>query len=399
MEPNTPLNPSNNTTEFIPLPSQHHPPARLNASFAKPTTEGDTTSWEPAEAWDNPIWGWLLLNPSTNDLYFFDRDGSFHCELRLDDPQALVETSHDVSAPNQLQRLLDHLRNETAFRALSNMLAVAVSGKDSDVYAELADSSLPGYPFALVTVAFGVELATATLAPEDAAHLPAFKLELGSADRSYDGLVGSWPCLSTNSLAFDFSKFCTHVALLLDGSYAPEPSSASPVELIAPANYPSLPPSPPPLATSTEAPATAQRKNLTVFGALVDPSTPLHAACEGLETKELNLEPWVRERAVEKIKVFFHARSVDGIRNVAGMKIGGGGVGEGATDGDTAKDRGKVASLGTAEWEWLQPYEKKREGGGLGEERLGEERPRFEAGAGGALEGFLLVRKPGGGEG
>jgi hypothetical protein len=72
---------NNDSCPFVSLPPAINQPARLNAAFV---VRDDTSgAWRKCSDWENPIWGWLVINYADNGLQIFLPDGTFYVEVRL----------------------------------------------------------------------------------------------------------------------------------------------------------------------------------------------------------------------------------------------------------------------------------------------------------------------------
>jgi hypothetical protein len=281
--------------EFIQVPPQINQFARLNASFVKPggtlNRDGSTRfSWEPVEQWENPVWGWMVINYANYGLQFFMPDGRFYREVRVGGPTGSLESpmwlpgkpstaDKDLKDAAQLQRLIDTLAGDAVYlQAFVDVVNASLASMmpAQTAYAEFM-GSLVGPPLALVTMGWSLELAVEAYSshampagPEvrtalmpDPARYPGggstsvpqgplnvagredamygFKVKLGDGLRAYDGLVGYWSSLappSSNSSqgpvagdALDFATLYTY----FKPSTVP---AVSPITEISNSNYP-----------------------------------------------------------------------------------------------------------------------------------------------------------------
>lgn len=63
------------------LPPGINQSARLNGCYVIPNARNGTAKWKPANEWDNPVWGWLVLNYADYGLQIFDADGNYFPQL------------------------------------------------------------------------------------------------------------------------------------------------------------------------------------------------------------------------------------------------------------------------------------------------------------------------------
>jgi len=423
--------------EFIQLPPQINQFARLNASFVTlqshkipgpPDHQGNATEivetyWQPVGQWENPVWGWVVLNYANYGVQFFFPDGSFFCEVRRGGPtgaQALStrwlprgrqvdEAVLRQPETQQLQNLLKVLSEGPSaalhLQAFIDMVNGAMSTMfpPPSAYAEFL-GSLVGPPLALVNMGWSLELAqqpaenhavSSTLAPpivlldpattkpqprpqpspRSSTSLPtySFPLKLGDQLKPYDGLLGYWDQLPPSSPlripgnALDFRTLHTYYY----HADPPLPESAV-ITPITNKTFPSLPPTwKNPISLSSSDYHLERCRFLHGFGAVVDPFTPVHGYTGGvLPTAELRLPSRTWQEAFEKMTCFFEVGPVVVVEDVPGLGA------EVTQVGETIK--GKVGnkpyevsmpSLSAAKWSWMQPYflnKKGEEGRGSG---------------------------------
>ncbi|OJJ32516.1 hypothetical protein ASPWEDRAFT_44668 [Aspergillus wentii DTO 134E9] len=81
--------------EFAQVPPSINQAARLNSTFVKydkrrnnPVIKDQYSYWHPVTEWENPIWGWIVLNYVDYGIQLFLPDGTFYREVRLSSPNA-----------------------------------------------------------------------------------------------------------------------------------------------------------------------------------------------------------------------------------------------------------------------------------------------------------------------
>ena len=355
--------------EFVQLPPSINQMARLNSYYVIPDSD-NTPYWRPVNEWENPIWGWLIVNLADYALQIFLQDGTFYREVRLGGPTGVTETSAwtPFQPPTQTQdtKQLDYLLanivgpDPTYLTALFQMIEGAFANipPAPGSYAQYL-GSIVGKPLALVNMGWSLELAIDALTDQstkntlpptipllplaslaqiktvsrDIASKPStssntasvntapssytFKIKMGDQERTYDGLVGYWNSSSDVTGGFDYSKIYT---------YYPSNSSNAPTVQIANANFPVFEPfwispdSAAPAVQSGSSSATAsaptvldpstivkaRNSHMTIFAAMIDPFTSLHGYSGFMPIEELVLPPWTMEQALQKITAFFH---------------------------------------------------------------------------------------------
>ncbi|KAF5670479.1 cell surface receptor IPT TIG domain-containing protein [Fusarium denticulatum] len=214
------------------MPPQISQPSRLNSLFVIPgpgshkkiakrdgnrrileslePKEPAEPLWQAANEWDQPIWGWVVINYANSGLQFFLPDGTFYREVRLpagpDDKMSFDPSHEPLWLPSQqpddpkevlrwdmqqLSRLVETLANSTPYL-----------GKFIDMV-QRASSAKTSAPVAILKLA-GPEWTSQmdddpapsrTLLPphtedEDVPQQYHFPIEIGDEQPGFDGLVG-----------------------------------------------------------------------------------------------------------------------------------------------------------------------------------------------------------------
>ncbi|KAI1406917.1 hypothetical protein F5Y13DRAFT_176114 [Hypoxylon sp. FL1857] len=439
--------------EFLQLPPQVNQNVRLNANFVMriaddPDDEkalfqtskalsGESptlATWRPASEWENPIWGWVITNFADYGIQLFLPDGTFYREVRFGGPLGTLDSpkwlpfspSGDTSATpesRQLDALVDKLGDPAYLKGFWYMITAAqekLSAAPND-YAQFLNS-IVGKPLALVNTGWSLELDAPPFVnqstksniqepercltePTDATSQKEyyqFQVRLGDREASYDGLVGYFDTTApgTDELNLDYIKTF----------FVPENEEMAPLKALNTDDYPLFTPfweSPYP----TQAPYTDpiepadfdNRRNarMSVFGAIIDPFTPVHAYSSFLPSTQLLLPPWTWQQAMNTMTAFFHAGPLTLPINVPGYNE------KEKLTTDNARDVPArdvpLPSLGAGDWSWFQPYDGDKHGSGDGEpvynpfgiESRGDlTKPGFQDGPYTAVEGFLQLRNP-----
>ncbi|KAG5793143.1 hypothetical protein H9Q69_007802 [Fusarium xylarioides] len=435
---NTVMKNSGLKCEFIQLPPQINQNSRLNVSFVVYAGDEDVAKskpyWRPATEWENPIWGWVVLNYADQGIQLFLPSGAFYREIRFGGPGGVItepkwlpfkrdDTLPPVENVAQLDALINRMGNDPDYaRGFWDMLSMAVDNMAPapSAYAEFL-SSIVGRPMALANMGWSLELEGAPLAnqstrtsnstKEPLMHLISrndddknaykFQLKLGDFFREYDGLVGYFDANRNpdpNNNRGD--------ELLLDEvkTYFCDGSKATNLTAISKDNYPKFNPfwieqfhdSKP---VEPEAYADKRIKELQIFGAIFDPFTPIHGYSSILPPRSLQLPSWTWQDAMQNMTAFFHAGPLTLTQDVGKYDL------DNPLTTETVKKRparnAALPALDEGEWSWLQPFVDDKGGSGLplynayGIEVKGNPlTPGFEKGPYTAIEGFLQLRQP-----
>ncbi|EXJ79121.1 hypothetical protein A1O3_08622 [Capronia epimyces CBS 606.96] len=319
----------NGLSEFIQPPPSINQPALLNAHFVKRESATDPKSgWRPTTEWEDPIWGWIVVNYIDYGIQLFTAQGIFYREVRLPGRGAGGQTRADAStkwlpfkkteqqpdSTAQLDKLITQLTAEDGvyLQAFLDMIngALKQSGPAPGEYAE-ALNCIVGRPLALVNMD-NSDADNSDADNSDADDSYRFPIKLGDSHREYDGLVGYFPQIdrskSTNppddgnlplNDEFDLTKLYTYFGL----DQKPDVPGVTPALHQAPAaSY-----------------ARASNDALQVFAAILDPFQPIHGSSSFLSIKELKLLDWTWQQALNHMAAFLHMGPADGDEGRAGL--------------------------------------------------------------------------------
>ncbi len=201
--------------QFAQFPPTINQEARINARFLHPDPDS-AVGWRPCTDWEDPVWGFLVVNYSEYALQIFLPDGTFYREVRLGGPSGATETPawKPFAPPDgsdngqqsgqypQLDRLITRLKDEQYLSGLIKTINASLSSipHTPDQYAEFLNAVV-GRPLALANVGFSLEVAATPVKSQSSISgypQPAratlldysFPLKIGDKDRVYDGLVG-----------------------------------------------------------------------------------------------------------------------------------------------------------------------------------------------------------------
>lgn len=415
-------------SEFVQIPPQINQFARLNAEFVILREHANLPGvkrppyWKPASEWEQPVWGWVMINYANYSLQFFTSDGAFYREVRYGGPTGSMTSPNwmphqSKGGPKQdadikqLQCLLDRLADRACLQAFINMVNGAMRHMlpAPSAFAEFT-SSLVGQPLALVNMGWSIELAVEAytshaslgsaemakrLTPDpqfEEAHTPreqlySFQVKLGDETKAYDGLVGYWKGLGSPEMgnALDLDTLFTY--------YVDEGHQKGPAKKSDHSNFPRLYPYylDPKSLESFEYELQHSQK-LQVFGAVIDPFTAVHGYSSILPVRELKLSPWMWQKALRNMTAFFHMGPLLISSDITGNSD------EKLAEGDVKAAKIKLPSNSLAQWDWLQPVhnDKKKYPSSVEVQTFDvgpvDERLRFEPGPYTAIEGYLHLR-------
>ncbi|KJZ67944.1 hypothetical protein HIM_12668 [Hirsutella minnesotensis 3608] len=282
-------------------------------------------------------------------------------------------------------------------------------------------NSIVGKPLALVNMGWSLELDGPPLEiestrskvsqperlltkPSDTANnTPSydFQVRLGDRDAEYDGLVGYFDTMpATDELNLD--RIWTF--------FAPESETMNPLARLDTKGYPLFTPfweSPlDGLGNALDPTVFMDRRDarMSVFGAIIDPFTPVHAYSSFLPPVALSVPPWTWQRAMDTMTAFFHAGPLTmpdndvPIYNEAEKLTS-------RNARDMPKRDLQLPSLGPGDWSWFQPYNEPASTQSndapqavynpFGIQKRGDlTKPGFQNGPYVAIEGFLQLRNP-----
>ncbi|KAK6948488.1 hypothetical protein Daesc_010255 [Daldinia eschscholtzii] len=439
--------------EFLQLPPQVNQNARLNANFVKriaddPTDEqvvfganktlsseaSEAATWRPASEWENPIWGWVITNFADYGIQLFLPDGTFYREVRFGGPLGTLDApkwlpfspDQSSSTPTPETRQLDALVQKLVDRDyLYGFWTMITKAQDTlspapNDYAQFLNS-IVGKPLALVNTGWSLELdsppfknqstrskvkepehdLTKPTDPESEKDYYQFQVRIGDRDAAYDGLVGYFDTTApgTDELNLDYIRTF----------FAPDDKELVPLKPLNTNEYPLFtpfwePPYPtePPYSSPVQPADFDNHRNakMSVFGAIIDPFTPVHAYSSFLPTSELLLPSWTWQKAMNTMTAFFHAGPLTvPLNDVPPYDPSQLLTTQNARD--VPKRDLPLPSLGAGDWSWFEPYAIEGEGNGdavfnpYGIEKRGDlTKPAFQDGPYTAVEGFLQLRNP-----
>ena len=427
---------------FMQIPPMINQLSRLNANFVKIAKDGNMgmeQTWRPAHEWENPIWGWVLINYANMGIQLFTAEGAFYREVRLAGPNGTQQLpawlpfrpssakqldaekrkqSSKSREVEQLERLVARLGTHSFLWAFWHMIDQATASMQPapEAYAAFTNTALIGRPLALVHAGWSLELAVdqltsqcaednlvprTLLAPdkkEKKHEQYTFPLYLGDKQRGFDGLVGMFPCAKAIDTDLGLDLKTVYSDYYAEKDFLNPEKPIGPTEpLTLQAFYPK-----PSEALSAADLERACNAELEVRGLLLDPFTPVHAYSGILPVSQLQLPAWTWQGALNGIKAFFHAGPIvlttdvpdafDATKELLGN--------EAVHLPPVDKNAVLLPSLGVGDWAWLQPYypdvDQKTDDDALERYMIlpvaeEDERARFSEGPYTAVEGYVMM--------
>jgi hypothetical protein len=335
----------------------------INASFC---IKGSDATFQPCTEWENPIWGWLVVNYADYGLQIFLQDGTFYREVRLGgatgasaglkwlpfDPPLNTTVTTGTTAGTDIQQLdlliqkLTTVVNSKAtyMEAFFSMIEQSLEMNQaaaSSSYSTYA-SAIIGKPLALVNIGYSLELSgpepknwsLVSPAPPDRflladpsapnKKLYTFDYKIGDVERTFDGLVGYFKTRNTRAtssspMQADYDLTSLHTFFTKDMAIKGDPRKQ--LDSDTTPHFETLTPYWPGLPDTTKMDSTQQkdrdtlasnistlhRAHMEIFGAIIDPFLPVHAYSALLPNVALKLPPWTLEAALSKMTAFWHA--------------------------------------------------------------------------------------------
>ncbi|USW53093.1 hypothetical protein Slin15195_G064120 [Septoria linicola] len=398
--------------QFAQYPPTINQDARLNGSFMLYDTE--QKMWRPAGDWDDPVWGFVVLNYAENGVQIFLPDGQFYREVRLGGPSKATQSIEwqpfeppsdsqaKASDPKvyrskgyaQLDALMQQLSKPEYLRSFFIMVnkALAALPQAPNHYAEYLNAII-GRPLALTNIGFSLELASPPFQNQSTlSSTPAeialtnynFTVKVGDRDRAYDGLVclfkqkgdaravpGHEIDLSTMITYYPAGKDRSTTALDRSQYFDLNPYHVSSRSYKLDQRDP--------LAATKEINLAMNDhySQFTRLGALIDPFAKIHAYSGILPITTLQLPSWTLQSAMQRMTAFFRmgplivttpdvqsrydaSRDLSTESNVlelvAAAKPLAPAPATGAVPPVEVFSGIPLPALASADWNWLQPY-------------------------------------------
>ncbi|KAM5511512.1 hypothetical protein FOXYSP1_11612 [Fusarium oxysporum f. sp. phaseoli] len=404
---NTVVGDQENRSAFVQIPPSINQQVRLNASFVtrSPVMKSTGSVDEPFrpiyEQWENPVWGWVVVNYANHGVQFFLPDGKFYGQVLLggqggtdapikwqpfEEPPSVSSLANDNLDIRRLEELMDAFRGEPAYlQQFIHMIGASlIASPEADPSYSESQASLTGRCAALVD--FGVSLQLAEKPrknestvndkpPEPPLEEYQFPCLFGDDNYRYDGLIGyfgSSKLSSSNGIDFStcYTYFnqpeepaskCKTVAISVENAPRLKPYYVNPTPISAKAYHlaqGSL--TPETLEKMSAEYTTATSRKLQIFSAVINPYSPLNIRTGGLlPTKTLKLATWTIKGALEKIDVFFSCGPI--LTTMNPLKPGSSGVPSNPNPANThddkpeAKVKVEIPTPSGASWTWMQP--------------------------------------------
>ena len=359
VQPNSTIN-SENVQRWVQVPPRILQDCRLSSSWL--TTDGTDQPIEYNSS-SNPVCGWVIVNYLDQSLQIYDPNGSTIGELRLLTDQTSVNPSlaksvnwfifdSDLAAIMNIyiQKFIATMSTganlNTLFQLLSRaFLSIQTPLSQTSAYF----SAIVGRPLALVRAKWGLELAepahqsgnlTNTGDPgpavysldsysDDPKENPAFRVHIGSASLSQDGVVGYFK--DSESSGSTYGPFYTEYLSGIAGN----PSFKS-IQSLQNTDYVSLTPFfPDPTNSSNIGPLDIWPQEV-VTSLLIDPFTKVHAYTQILPVQELQLPQWATKKALQNLSAIIRTGPLLITKDLSNQPI-------------------EILQPSSGQWSWLDP--------------------------------------------
>ncbi|CZR68331.1 uncharacterized protein PAC_18230 [Phialocephala subalpina] len=398
---------------FIQITPAINQAARINASFLTKSTDSNSPPWRECNDWDNPIFGWIIVNYADSALQFFTGDGLFFTSLQFGGPTGTIKSLQwepfaTPPDPGSLvtQQLIDLINQLTAtpddpeqtkkaqqyLRALWHTIDGAIENMPfpPSQYSAYANA-IVGKPLALVNVGWSLELAEAPMksqqttgalpnpSEEETMSKYNFHVKIGDFDRPYDGVVCYW---DTDDNTMNSTGKTTYRPLYTynfdpetDAGETSEEKTIDPRADIQPGDPPNTPSNFPTISPYFIDPTTVDAKvglqktkaqKYMVKTLLIDPYTPFHLYSAVLPTKSLKLPGWTLEAAMRNMTAFFTigpmlvTKDVRKTYDTSNPLTASSWLDTQNTENQTQTQKLPPINLpiagGKGMWNWLQPY-------------------------------------------
>ena len=261
--------------------------------------------------WENPIWGWILVNFADHSLQIFNADGKFVQEIFVhpDDKRAVVTPRPPTGAWNVPSKRLSEfiaLFSDYEYALGFFQLVSRGSQETGSNPSEHSDLLPAAFGDVLCLADFGISPELARPAyenqssqisgpPEKALTDYQFNVSFGNNDASYDGTIGYFDLdAGMKDIYTDFGyvrSSQTDKTLVV----RPKPITLNPYYLLPETpNY-----------------SDAQDTHLHVWGGIVDPFRPIHVYTGDVcPMKELSIPKWALDKATKEMHAFFQASAI-----------------------------------------------------------------------------------------
>jgi hypothetical protein len=391
-------------SEFVQLPPAINQPARINAHFI--VHDEDLTSehyWRPAAEFDEPIWGWVVVNYVERGLQFFLPNGTFYREVRMTEGTTGTTSWLPFEAPSvpkkrgQLDYLLAKFVGPGGQQYLAAFMDMIMTALGATVVTPSAYSQflngLIGRPLALANMGWSLELNAnskknqSTVKDQTDSHLEYgllkndglkqydFAIKFGDAARNYDGLVGYFQSRDLkklpppedhpdDDLLLEEIYTYYHNSKELDGVPLKAITDKTYTKFNAfwvdPKKHMSKNEQKPAVEAAAQEFERKRNKHLQVFGALFDPFAPITGFSSILPVRKLTLPSWTWETALKRITAFFHAGPLllsDPVPDFQAQYRLTQDVDRYPVKKTVPNVHLNVPAVKAADWAWLQPYD------------------------------------------
>ncbi|KAI0126359.1 hypothetical protein BJ170DRAFT_403141 [Xylariales sp. AK1849] len=354
--------------------------------------------WRPATEYEDPVWGWLMLDFRTMGIQVYNAAGESMGEALVPDSihgkaywqvyYAEGDQSESADEDSQLQQLIRRMSNAKFLVGLWAMLSEACQNIYHDPLSGDAQMlNMVGRPLALVNIGMNVELATPVMQTQsyqdllkpDEITLDQYKFEVLLGDRSnlHDGFIGYFPpaagsvikdpvAIRMDTTAAVKSKqpdvSCIYTEFGYPGRNIVDYEGNQKQDTFASPSSSQVFLSPlhvDPTAAFNDDPAAYQRAicnhpSTVILGAIIDPYMPVHIATGILPSTTLKLSQWIVDKTLKKLRLLLRGGPVLTRGDLPGIEASADSWKQPPLNQTTA-EACVPALTDKGEWSWLQP--------------------------------------------
>ncbi|KAI9151224.1 hypothetical protein HJFPF1_08423 [Paramyrothecium foliicola] len=339
-------------------------------------------SWRPTTEYEDPVWGWLMLDFRSMAIQVYNAAGesmgeaivphSIHGKAYWQVYYAEGDMAEHVDENSQLQQFMKRMSDAKFLIGLWTMLVDACQNIYHDpASGDVQMLNMVGRPLALVNIGINIELATPPMRTQsyqdmlkkEELHLEEYKFEvlLGDKANLQDGLVGYFshtaagtdPCAKRPYANTVYTEFGYPGRTVIDGEHQKPDSFGSPSTGRVYVSPMHVDPSEYNGDLAGYQNALNNHPSTVILGAIVDPYMPINIATGILPSRTLKLPQWAVDQTLKKLRILLRGGPVLTRGDLPGIDA----VREPWVPpmNDIKAEAYLSALTDKGEWSWLQP--------------------------------------------